>query len=261
MRKYLINYADRKFYEAQQKNRETGLLVGGFDECITWGRSDLDINFVRENRKILQRPRGAGYWLWKPYIIAKTLTKINHGDLLFYSDSGALFINKIDSLLPIVDATAEKLLLFSLEDYRINSMWTKRDCFVLLDLDREPYLSYPQLKASFLIMQKNDFVIQFINEWLSYAQDYRILTDAPNECGLPNHRFFEAHRHDQSILSLLGRKYKLSTLPDIAQFGNDQRPRHVPQIMNHNGRSSDSWPFRIERAVAKVRSAAQRFAR
>lgn len=261
MRKYLINYADKRFYKAQQMNRETGLMVGGFDECISLDRADLDLSFVRANRKILEQPRGAGYWLWKPYIIAKTLTKINQGDLLFYSDAGAWFINKIDPLLPILDASAEKMLLFSLEDYRTNAIWTKRDCFVLLDLDREPYLSYPQLKAGYIIMKKNNFVIQFINEWLNYARDYRILTDAPNECRLPNYPFFEDHRHDQSILSLLGRKYNLSTIPDIAQFGNDRRPTQVPQLMDHHGSSRDSWPFRIKRAFAKVGSAAHRLVR
>src|SRR5262249_48979729 len=135
--KYLVNYADQRYYQAQRKNRESGLAIGGFDECFALGRSDLDADFVAANKLVLSQPKGAGYWLWKAHIIAKTLNNINAGDLLFYSDAGADFINNIDTILPFLEATEEKLLLFSMDGSLANVNWTKRDCFVLMDLDRE----------------------------------------------------------------------------------------------------------------------------
>jgi hypothetical protein len=101
-----------------------------------------------------------------------------------------------------------------------------------MGLDSEPYLSQNQLLASYILMRKNDFVINFINEWLNYAKDYRIITDATNECGLPNYPEFVDHRHDQSILSLLGRKYNIKNIPDVSQFGVGRMI--TSQVFNHH---------------------------
>jgi hypothetical protein len=250
LKKYLLNYADGRFYQAQRKNSASGLSVGGFDACFARRRSDLASTFVQQNKDTLSKPRGAGYWLWKPYVIRRALSEIQFGDLLFYSDSGAYFINPIDSLLPILDSTPNQLLLFSLDESLTHARWTKRDCFVLMELDHDPYLSCGQLLASFIIMKKSGFVVDFIDEWLSYACDYRILTDAPNECGLANYPEFEDHRHDQSILSLLGRKYNVQTTPDISQHGNNTRSRLIPQILNHT-RARDSWASRISMLIGE----------
>ena len=42
---------------------------------------------------------GRGYWwyMWKPYVIYKTLKSLNDGDLLFYGDSGMTIYNKADT--------------------------------------------------------------------------------------------------------------------------------------------------------------------
>jgi hypothetical protein len=69
-------------------------------------------------------------------------------------------------------------------------------------------------------MEKTDFSINFLSEWIFYAQDERIITDIENQCGLPNFSEFVDHRHDQSIFSLLIKKYKIIPYRDPSQFGN-----------------------------------------
>ena len=46
-------------------------------------------------------------------------------------------------------------------------------------------------------------------EWLAYAMDPRILTDIPNQMGKPNHSGFKENRHDQTVISLLSKKWQL----------------------------------------------------
>jgi len=232
MKKYLVNYAHKTHHHSQKSNSQSGLSVGGFDEVFSYGYSDIDESFKEKNKHILEQDRGAGYWLWKPYVIKKALENINSDDILFYSDSGISFIKPIDELVTLMDSTDEKLLLFELEDFHPNKRWTKRDTFVYMGLDEEPYLSQPQLLASYMLMRKNDFVISFINEWLKYAEDYRIITDSPNECDLGNYPDFYDHRHDQSILSLLGRKYNIKNVPDISQYGSGRWK--TSQIIEHH---------------------------
>lgn len=232
MKKYLVNYAHKTHHHSQISNSQSGLSVGGFDEVFSYGYSDLDEEFKGKNQKILEQDRGAGYWLWKPYVIKKALDNIKNDEILFYSDSGITFIKPIDELITIMDTSDEKIILFELEDFHPNKRWTKRDCFVLMGLDSEPFLSHPQLLASYILMRKNEFVVSFVNEWLTFAQDYRILTDSPNECGLNNYEEFYDHRHDQSILSLLGRKYNLTNIPDISQYGSGRWK--TSQIIEHH---------------------------
>ena len=232
MKKYLVNYSDKTHKNAQIENSKSAISIGEFDEVFSFNFKDLGEEFISENKNILSQRRGAGYWMWKPFVIKKALDLINDGDILMYSDSGISFIRNTDELVSIMDNTDEKLLLFELEDIHPNKRWTKRDCFVYMGLDDEPYLSKNQLLASYILMRKNDFVIKFINEWLHYAKDYRVITDSPNECGLLNYPEFMDHRHDQSILSLLGQKYKIKNIPDVGQFGIGRMI--TSQVFNHH---------------------------
>lgn len=232
MKKHLVNYSDKSHHNAQKENSNSALTIGGFDNVFSFNLQDLGEKFISENNHIMSQTRGAGYWMWKPFVIKKALEMIDDNDILMYSDSGISFIKNIDEIVDIMDTTEEKLLLFELEDIHPNKRWTKRDCFVLMDLDKEEYLNQNQLLASYILMRKNDFVLNFINEWLTYAKDYRIITDSPNECGLDNYVEFVDHRHDQSILSLLGRKYNIKNIPDISQYGIGRMI--TSQILNHH---------------------------
>jgi hypothetical protein len=229
--KILINYSDIFYTNSQKKNTLSGLEVAGFDKVIEYHKSDLDNSFIVKNNHILSQSRGAGYWLWKPYIILKTLNEINYGDILFYCDSGAEFKKKIDELIPIMDSDQKQILVFELIGHN-NVTWTKRDCFILTDSDLPEIVYQKQILAGYLIMRKNEFTIKFIKEWLEYCQDYRCLTDSPNEIGLPNYNEFIDHRHDQSILSILSRKHQLNNISDISQWGRNSI-NHIEIINLH----------------------------
>jgi hypothetical protein len=234
MQTVLINYADKRFYRAQRWNRKTALEIGGFNRVIRWRRRHLDRDFYNRNRKILEIERGAGVYLWKPYItVATLLNELSPGDILFYCDSGSHFIASVRPLIDLCCSHPEKpLLFFTLADIRTTRRWTKRDCFFYMGLDTPPYLDFPQNAGGYFMCRKSPASVELFQEWLRYAQDPRILTDIPNECGLPNYPEFVEHRHDQSILSLLVRKHDLPTMPDISQWGNDYRSPDIGQIIN-----------------------------
>ena len=89
----LINYADGAFTESRKQNSNTGLCCG-FDSVIEYGRDNIDLDFVLKHKSVFDMERGAGYWLWKPYIIRDCMSRSDDGDIIFYSDSGASFIKK-----------------------------------------------------------------------------------------------------------------------------------------------------------------------
>ena len=73
----------------------------------------------------------------------------------------------------------------------------------------------------------------FVSQWLTYAQDSRAITDDDNVLGSSNYPDFRGHRHDQSILSLLAKKWGLTVYPDPSQWGRSHN-RPYPTIFNHH---------------------------
>lgn len=214
----LINYANDTFKKLQKKNSRTGLKIGGFERVVSYSPSDLDSEFYFKNRDILDEERGNGYWLWKPYIIKKELININKGDYLFYCDSGSYFINSVQDLILTLNSVNQDIMPFELGFKE--SMWTKRDAFVLMGCDSSKFVNSNHRLATFILFKKSHTSLKFVDEWLLLSQDERIITDEENKCGLPNYEGFTENRHDQSIFSLLSKKYNLKAFRDPSQFGN-----------------------------------------
>ena len=234
MTSWLINYADLDYLAAQKRNSETALRAGGFDRVISYSRADLDAEFFARNRHILNVRLGAGSWLWKPYIVLKTLReKMADGDMLFYCDADCEFIAPAAPVLDICAKEREKpVVLFLLHPSYTNRRFTKRDTFVYMGLDRPNFTDAVQTLSGYFVCRKTSFTLAFFEEWLTCAQDARILTGMPNQCGKPNYPDFFEHRADQSILSLLGCKHDILAVPDISQWGNSYRHPSLPQIIH-----------------------------
>lgn len=214
----LVNYSDKNYTKAQKINSKSALKFGEFDSIISYSPEDIDSFFYNKNKHILDQKKGGGYWLWKPYFIKKTLERLEWGEYMFYCDSGSRFIGSIHSVFSSINLNQD---LISFELQSIEKKWTKRDCFLLMECDKTNFFETKQRLAGFSLWKKTDFSMRFVDEWLSYAQDERILTDIENRLGLPNLDGFVDHRHDQSIFSLLTKKYNLKAFRDPSQFGNN----------------------------------------
>lgn len=213
--KYFVNYAHKNYYNSQLIALESAKKFGF--KTIKCGFEDLDFDFVERNKHILNQNRGVGYWLWKPYIILKTLMSINENDYLVYMDSGANLTKDVDDLLDIIDYKG--ILSFKLKNCP-NYNWIKGDCFFAINSidDIYKFKDEEQILASFIFLKKTMFSVNFIKKWLYYAQQENVITDVPNLC-VENCKEFIDHRHDQSIFSLLCYNYNVINIPDISQFG------------------------------------------
>ncbi len=218
MKTFLVNYANARFSDRQKRNSRTGYEVGGFDSVLSFGPRDIDTRFARSHRKILGQARGNGYWLWKPYFVARALAAAEPGDFVFYCDSGAYFCDSISPLIELARETGKDILGFN--QMRIESDWTKRDAFVKMACDEPRYTETRQFLSGYILWRKCDAAEHFVAEWLRYSQDEAILTDAANRCGKPNYPGFQEHRHDQSVYSLLAKRYDVPAHRDPSEWGN-----------------------------------------
>lgn len=241
-----INYAHARYLDAQKLNTETALSRGGFDVSFSHGLKDLDSEFVNQNQYTLSHHRGAGYWIWKPYLILKYLRQIEENDWLMYTDSGLYFCdNPWPWILPEEENIGHKGIMTFGQAFT-NGMFTKRDCFVLMGMDTDDFRNHPHRMANIFVCKKTLFSIAFVEEWLRFASDPRIVTDIPNTQKLPNYPEFRDHRHDQSILSLLTIKNDtyVYTKKDITAFTNKENPCLIP--------SGESDPVSIQQARVRL---------
>lgn len=222
--KLLINYANETFRHSQQRNSATALAVAGFDRVISYGPQHLDGNFRSQHRGILSAARGNGYWLWKPYLVAQSLSLLSAGDYLFYSDSGSHFLEPLNPLFELAATSSHDMVCFELE--HPEQHWTKRDAFLLLGCDQPAYRQSRQRLSGWILWRKSSWTVHFVQEWLAAMTDPRLATDQPNGLGQPNYRGFREHRHDQSVLSLLSKRYGVPAHRDPSQFGNAFRDQY-----------------------------------
>lgn len=218
MATYLLNYATARFYDAQERLNQSALRFG-IESILSYRFEDLrKTDFYQEHRKILDRPRGAGFYLWKPYFISEALASLHDGDVLVYSDCGAEISG---DLSPLFDLSHENggILLFACHGHR-NSTWTKRDCFIRMDCDQSRFHQAEQAVGGYQVFVKNRLSTEFVKEWLRYCCEPEIVTDDVNVCGLPNLVDYLEHRHDQSVLSLLAERYGIRRYRDPSQWGN-----------------------------------------
>ncbi|MFT8342191.1 MAG: hypothetical protein ABF652_12265 [Clostridium beijerinckii] len=216
--KIAINYADDKFRHQQAYNTKTAYTKGKVDLVIEYTPKDLDMEFKIKYNHILSQKRGGGYWLWKPYIILKTLVNIEEGDYIIYCDSGAFYIDQVDKLIETMKKYNDSLMVFELP--LIEKQWTKKETFQLMDCNKEPYLESNQILATYFVVKKSKYTVDFFYKYLNYCKDERIITDYLNKDN--QNECFIDHRHDQSIFSLLCKKEGIVPYRDPSQYGDRQ---------------------------------------
>ena len=194
---------------------EEARTSGYFDTVTPYTQSvlpDEHIAFVQRNR------RGYGYWLWKPIVLLETMRRANEGDVVIYADAGCAIQTHDDARKHFAEwieaVKTHPTHRISFQMTHQEETWTKADVFRAMDCESEEYTHTGQHSASIQIYQVNSDNRAFLQELLRYMcmENYRLSTDAPSK--LPNSKSFQEHRHDQSIRSLLCKKYGSHVYPD-----------------------------------------------
>ena len=217
MKKVLISFANKEFYEKQKILNESALKFG-IDEAFSYTDYMLKkTSFYRKNKKILDQEKapGYGYSIWKPKIILDAIEKINDGDILFYVDSGAEIISDIQPLVDLCKKQ-EGILLFNAVNK--NKLWTKKDCFIKMKCNNEKYWNASIYMGGYQIYIKNKKSIKFLKENLKYVQISELVDNSPSIT--PNFEGFRRHSHDQSVLTNLAVKYGIKSFRNPSQGGN-----------------------------------------
>ena len=170
------------------------------DKCYIYNwQSVMDTEFGKKHKHILSSTIGAGYWLWKPYIICEALNnKLDDNDILIYHDAGR---QRFDYSFkartsPRVIETINKFsgsALDALIPYGPNmTIEEYTDSRCIYSLKGDAVRRCNMVLASFSMWKKTSRARELAEDWL-------------DKCTLDDNikGSKEEHRHDQSILSIV----------------------------------------------------------
>lgn len=218
----------------------------GVTHVTDWRQSELKrTGFYYANRAILDNPRGAGLWLWKPYIILHAMRDLHPSDTLIYVDVGVEFINNTRY---IIDRMTQDIWLFG-NQYE-HAHWCKRD--VIDAIWPQPWASFgKQVQASVIFFRVTPYAKKFVEEWLRYCQQEHLIDDSPS--ARPNHPEFRENRHDQAILTTLAYRegLKLGWWPAMYNDGKfiyergDYPDTGIPVLFHHHRRRDSEFQSEV----------------
>lgn len=233
-----VNYADRAYRKTQKLNTKTAYKTGKVDAVVACSRQDIPKDFQIKNKDIFKSKTGGGYWLWKPYVVLKAYKTMNDGDYLIYADAGGFYYKgDVHIVTDIMEARNQWLLVQ--DQPFLEKHYTKRDTFLIMNCDTPFYTDGFQCMGGLFIIKKCDVGNQFLNEWLAYCQNYAAISNAGNICGKPDYEGFVAHRNDQSIFSILRRRYGIKSFDSITQGGKYEI------MYYHRTRYGHIWQIKI----------------
>jgi hypothetical protein len=207
------NYLDAGFRLYKQANS-----LNLFDKLLFYEKTYLENDtyfWPKHGNFIKSNPRGYGFWLWKPYLIKKTMDAMKDGDILMYLDCGCeIDINKKDLIKEFFEIVKNDYIIGSLTS--IEKEYVKMDLLIELDMLNHDSINHWQHEAGALLFLINDKTRTIVNKWYELSCNYHLIDDTPSV--VPNFDCFIDHRHDQSIFSLLTKKYNIFSKKNICDI-------------------------------------------
>jgi len=214
-------------------------VAGGQKENVhSFSFEDIqqDQTFYNFNKDVLEKDRGSGYWMWKPYIILDTLNKVDFGTYVLYCDSGVQIVHQLDELYKLGD-----FVVFNNEWAHID--WCKMDVLkgMLPQYELQQLINIRQVQASVFLIKKTEYTVKLIREWLSWSQVTNFIDDTPSR--LPNHSRYREHRHDQAIICNLIIREGIKTHWWPAQYNIIHKTPDTKYgvLFNHHRKRNNQW--------------------
>lgn len=205
---HLISYADAKFARTMVRLLREARAFGRFQSIRGYGPSDLDQDFKRKFKHLLEKERGGGYWIWKFGVISKRLAEILDGDFLVYLDAGSS-VNprgreRFEEYLAMLNTSDRGVISFEMDvNGFMERKWTTGHIFRHFQvLSNKSITESGQYYGGVLIMQKKPHLLRCLESAEeALSSDPLMITDVYNSGkNLPG---FIENRHDQSVLSVV----------------------------------------------------------
>lgn len=227
---YFLSYGNDNYRNSKQRISQEARAMG-FDSVEVFGPENLPKEFLEKTYPHILHPRGAGYWLWKSWLLKKTFEKMNDGDYCVYADAGC-HVNihgkkRMMEYFQMITDDESGFLAFELEGF-MEKMFTNTKCLEFFNInEQDPIRDTGILVGGILFLRKCK------NSQIIVDEFYKIATENPDLFSDVHNTYkpcaeFRDHRHDQSVLSLIRKKHGCVIIPDETYSENWQELIHVP---------------------------------
>lgn len=211
---YLVNYADgpEVFYQ-NQNTLAMSAINHGIDFILMYRKHHISKEFAKKHSYILGQERGAGYWLWKPWVILDALNKAPENAIIVYLDSGFCIKGNIQ---PLLDLTRISPMIFVKHDdigTTVQSI-TQKNTLLKMHCNDEKCRTSGHIWGAVSIYKNVKETRDFVLKWLDWCSIPDVLMNAPlvTLVKLPAENLIESkelkhHNHDEAILSILCYKH------------------------------------------------------
>jgi hypothetical protein len=218
-KKHFCTFADSRLQRSLNRIEKQASEMEVYDNIFIYDENKLDKTFRDKfKEKLIKGSRGYGYWSWKPQVILQTLSQVNDGDVIQYSDSGChlnrngkerllkyfdLAKNSKNGILSFRSKNAEELKegekFYGNLEFKYNKSDLLNHLGVLNNIDITHTIQY---EAGIIFIRKDAETVKFVERWIKVFSDgFNFIDDTPSI--IPNLEGFIDHRHDQSIYSIL----------------------------------------------------------
>ena len=181
-------------------------------EIRVFGRADLPPSLIEYASRF---PRGFGFWVWKAWIVHHVMASRQEGDLVVYVDARSGIPTQ---RIPWLDSMAANpsIDLAAWHSSNLERKWTSVDLMQALSGESASIFECTgQYIATFFGLRVNALTRELVGEWFTFQQSNASLVRAESFV-YPNHSDFEENRWDQSVFSLLIKRYAEQGLSVLA---------------------------------------------
>tara|TARA_B100001287_G_C22579594_1_gene480302 strand:+ start:28 stop:777 length:750 start_codon:yes stop_codon:yes gene_type:complete len=228
-KKYFICFGNKRFIKSRKRIIEEAKQIDVFDDYFLETENVCKEEPYKNIIKKMKPGRGFYWYTWKPYIIYKSLSKLNDGDILFYCDSGMKIFNngivkkkfkKLFNLVSNKEKCPTGIVTFITtgpKEKRIEFQYNLVQVFEHFNvLNNKDITHTQQIQAGVSMFLKCDKSMQIVKTWFDtcvtnpefFIGDYRF-------CNLKRKSQisgYKDHRHDQSIWSILCKIHRVNVL-------------------------------------------------
>ncbi len=227
MKIYLATFYSFDLKRSAERFEKQAQAMNIYDYIHIFNPNDLNDDFKNYVSSLLKmgKHRGYGHWVWQTYVHQLILKKMNEGDIYHWCDVGCHFnINGVIRLKEYIDFVLNEkngFLGFSYKrpdvdekykNYKFESnyeyQYTKADLLKFFNLKKDDKIvNTPQVWGGSFFVRKCSNSNEILNDHFEITRNrYDLIDDDENkfiEKSLPG---FVAHRHSQSVLSILLKK-------------------------------------------------------
>ena len=228
MKTFFCTYADKNFKNSKKKIIKEANDFG-FDFIFDYDRDDLPESFIKESNGIIDKEKGGGYWLWKPWVLINTLNAMNNNDVLVYLDAGCKINIKAKKrfreYLELAKKNKGTFAFYMPGLIECNYTADKVFKYFNIDYNSNAYTS-EQFVGGVIIIIKNDFTVKLVESFYESAlRKSELFDDYDIESSCLN---FKAHRHDQSVFSIIRKVNNIYSIPNETHYPDLINPIEYP---------------------------------